>query len=211
MRPALAFFVVVCLGLGLGLAVPVARAEDRVATGGTSISYEHKGQFGIYSQFGVGYRAIFRYHVNDYCGTAGQAVCTGLAPPYMEIGLSYAPISNLELITDFRIGLIDDFRPDTATQKAPRELALAPGIKLYINDKGSLKLFTTFQVAFDFADYSVDNVSQSVDVAFRNVNGLLVDLHQSFGIYVHVGETVGFVRWLRFEIDGGVGVQARFP
>lgn len=207
MRAAVAFFFVVYVGLSL----PVARAEDQVATGGTSISYEHKGQFGIYAQFGVGYRAIFRYNVNDYCGTAAQGVCTGLAPPYMEIGLSYAPISNLEVITDFRIGLTDDFRPDTATQKAPRQLVLAPGIKLYVNDKGSLKWFTTFQLAFDFSDYSVDNVSTSVDLAFRNVNGILVDLHRTFGVYAHFGETVGFVRWLRFEMTGGIGLQARFP
>jgi len=207
MRSALAFSLIVCsLSLTSG-----ARAEDREASGGTSIAYEHKGQFGIYSQVGVGYRAIFRYNTNDYCGTNGTSVCTGLAPPFIELGLSYAPLSNVELITDLRLGLTDDFRPDTVTAKAPRQLVLAPGVKFYINDKGSLKWFTTFQVAFDFSDYSSDNVSTSVDLAFRNVNGILIDLHRTFGFYIHFGETIGFVRWLRFEMSGGVGLQARFP
>ena len=26
-----------------------------------------------------------------------------------------------------------------------------------------------------------------------------------------VGETIGFVRWLRFEIDGGIGMMIRLP
>src|SRR5215468_11066442 len=101
MRSALAFSLIVC---SLSLVGVGARAEDREAAGGTSIAYEHKGQFGIYSQFGVGYRAIFRYNTNDYCGTSGTSVCTGLAPPFIELGLSYAPLSNVELITDLRLG-----------------------------------------------------------------------------------------------------------
>ncbi len=199
------------LGALLLLAPPVAHAEDREAEGGTSISYRHKGQFGIYSQIGAGYRAIFRYDTNDYCGEANKSVCTGFAPPWIELGVSYAPTNSIELITDVRFGLGDDFRPDTATAKAPHELVIAPGIKVFVDDSGSVKWFTTFQVALDFTDYSVDNVAASTDVGFRNVNGVLIDLHRTFGFYVHVGETIGFVRWLRFEMDGGIGLQARFP
>jgi hypothetical protein len=190
---------------------PLAHADDREASGGTSIAYSHKGQFGIYSQFGVGYRALFRYNNNDYCGESGKSVCTGTTPPWVELGISYAPSKSIELITDFRIGLTNDFRPDTVTSKAPRELVLAPGIKAFVDDSGSVKWFTTFQVALDFTDYSADNVAASLDVGLRNVNGVLIDLHRTFGFYVHVGETIGFVRWLRFEMDGGLGLQARFP
>jgi len=189
----------------------LVRAEDREATGGTRISYNHKGQFGVYSQIGIGYRALFPYDSHDYCGQASSSVCTGGTPPWIEIGISYAPLRSLEVITDLRIGLADDFRPETVTQKAPRELVLSPGIKLYVDDAGSVKLFTTFQIAFDFSDYSADNVASSLDLGFRNVNGVLIDLHQAFGIYAHFGETVGFVRWLRFEMDAGIGIQARFP
>jgi hypothetical protein len=34
---------------------------------------------------------------------------------------------------------------------------------------------------------------------------------RNLGFYLQFGETLGFRRWLRFEIDGGVGVQARIP
>ncbi len=54
-------------------------------------------------------------------------------------------------------------------------------------------------------------MSAATDLGLRNVNGFLVDLHRTFGIYVHVGETISFVRWLRFEIDGGIGMMVRVP
>ena len=39
----------------------------------------------------------------------------------------------------------------------------------------------------------------------------MFEVMRNFGVYVQFGETIGFVRWLRFEIDVGIGVQARFP
>ena len=49
------------------------------------------------------------------------------------------------------------------------------------------------------------------DFGIRNANGLMFEVMRNLGFYIQFGETVGFVRWLRFEIDGGVGVQARIP
>ena len=49
------------------------------------------------------------------------------------------------------------------------------------------------------------------DFGVRNSNGFMFEVMRNLGFYVQLGETVGFVRWLRFEIDGGVGVQARIP
>ena len=139
MRFAFAPCVVVTVVLLSG--ATAARAEDREARGGTSIAYNHQGQFGLYAQLGIGYRALFRYNENDFCGTAGSGVCTGFGSPWIELGISYAPTSRVELITDFRIGLTDDFHPDTARVKPPRELAVSPGIKLYLDEKGSVKWF----------------------------------------------------------------------
>ena len=58
---------------------------------------------------------------------------------------------------------------------------------------------------------TIDRFEEGTDFALRNVNGILLDIHRNYGMYLHFGETIGFVRWLRFEIDGGVGVQVRFP
>jgi hypothetical protein len=206
------FAFAVCAALLLqGVGASVALAEDQQARGGTSFAYDHSGQFGLNVQFGIGYRALFRYNENDFCGTAGSGVCTGFGAPWVELGVSWAPSNRIELITDFRIGLTNDFAPDTAKVKAPREFAVAPGVKLYLNDKGSLKWFGTLQVAIDFSDYSADGVAASTDVGIRNKNGLLVDLHRTFGVYGFFGEEVSFVRWFRVELDFGAGMQARFP
>jgi len=45
----------------------------------------------------------------------------------------------------------------------------------------------------------------------RNLNGLWFDLDDSYGFYGYVGETLSFSRWLRFELEAGVGFQGRYP
>jgi len=52
---------------------------------------------------------------------------------------------------------------------------------------------------------------RSNDFGVRNANGFMFEVMRNLGFYVQFGETIGFARWLRFEIDGGVGVQARMP
>ena len=39
----------------------------------------------------------------------------------------------------------------------------------------------------------------------------MFEVMPDLGFYVQLGDTMGFVRWLRFEVDLGAGVQARFP
>jgi hypothetical protein len=197
--------------LSLTLVSASAWADDPEATGGTDIAYRHKGQVGVYAQIGISYRFIARYDDTVYCGKALSAVCTGATPPWIELGLSYGVTNNIELITDLRIGLTGDFKPDMVAGDEPRNFVLAPGVKFYIDDEGSLKWFTTFQLAMDFTDYSASGVTKKIDFGERSVIGLLIDLHRTFGVYVHGGVTFAFARWFRFEMDGGVGLQARFP
>ena len=202
----------VCL-LVAGTCLVTARpalAEDYEASGGTEQQYRHGGQFKIYGQVGAGYRLIFPYH-DDYCGDATQSYCRGGTPFWLELGLGYGVTDAFEVLTDVRLGLGEDFAPATGPKKGPKQLVIAPGIRVFIDDAGSIKFFTTFQLAIDRTDYSAAGVSAATDVGLRNVNGFLVDLHRTFGIYVHVGETISFVRWLRFEIDGGIGMMVRVP
>src|SRR5262249_45593420 len=175
-----------------------ARAADTEAAGGTTISYKHQGQFGIYTQLGAGYRAIFPYHnESQFCGEAMKKVCTGFTPGWIELGVSYGITNAIEFLTDVRFGLGSDFKPDTALGDAPHIFAVAPGFKFYINDVGSIKWFSSLQLVFDTTDYSASHFDASLDFGIRNVNGILVDLHRTFGIYAHFGEIVSFVRWLR--------------
>jgi hypothetical protein len=171
----------------------------------------HNGQFGIYTQFGFGYRAIFRYNKNDFCGKAGESVCPGSEPAWVEIGVDYGVTPSIEVIMDIRLGLGDDFKPDTSSQKAPKQIMFNPGVKLYLDEAGTTKLFTTFQLNIDRTDYSASGVATPTDFGFRNVTGFQVDLHRTFGIYVHIGETLSLVRWASISLDGGLGMQVRFP
>ncbi len=191
------------------VALTATARGDEEAEGGTHRAWSHKGQVGVHAQLGQGYRAIFPYG-EEYCGTA-QATCTGLPPPFLDLGLSYGASKSLELLLEARIGLTTDFKPERAGADSPRPVVFAPGVKIYIDDSGSAKFFSTLQVAFDRTDYSASGAATSTDIGVRNVNGLLLDVHRTFGIYLHFGLTLGFVRWMRFEVDGGIGVQARFP
>jgi len=202
-------------------AARAARAEDAEAAGGTRIAYSHKGQMGVHSQLGLGYRVLFPYDNSTnakYCGASEpngiyKSVCTGRSPVFLEIGLSYGLTRKLEAVVDARLGVETDFKAATATSgDRPRALVLAPGVKVYIDDEGSSKFFSTLQVAFDFTDFSANpGIEKGTDVGIRNVNGFQIDFHRTFGAYVHFGETISFVRWLRFEIDAGLGIQGRFP
>jgi hypothetical protein len=195
--------------LGVCLLGSVALAEDYEATGGTERAYRHGGQFKIYTQVGIGYRLIYRYDNNDYCGQAGQTQCRDSTPPWIEFGLGYGITDSFEVLTDIRVGLGGDFKPEGSPDSGPKQFVIAPGVRIFIDDAGSIKFFTTFQLAIDRTDY--EGVKTATDFGLRNVNGLLVDLHRTFGIYAHVGETVGFARWLRFEVDGGLGMMVRLP
>jgi hypothetical protein len=200
---------ILCGAAALAALPPASASADEV-TGGTSTAYSHKGQFGVHASFGLGYRALFPYDDDDYCGD-DNAVCWGAPPPLFELGLAYGVSKSVELLVDMRLGLTTDFKPQRVGEDAPRPLSFDAGAKIYIDDSGSAKLFTSILFHIDRTDYSASGASQSTDYGVRNVNGLLLDFHRTFGLYLAFGETISFVRWLRFEVDAGIGVQARFP
>jgi hypothetical protein len=196
--------------LSLWMCADEARADDEIS-GGTRISYNHKGQLGLYAQFGMGYGLIARYDMSDFCGQDGKAVCTNTVPPFVELGLSIGVSRRVELITDLRLGLAGYFVPEGSTAKEPAAFVIAPGVKIYLDDKGSLKWFFTVQLAIDRTDFSASGPQDSTDFGVRNAFGLLLDLHRTFGIYFFLGDTMELVRWWSFEMDGGIGLQVRFP
>jgi hypothetical protein len=104
---------------------------------------------------------------------------------------------------DLRFGLEQDF-----TQT--RQFAVAPGFRYWVDPELYTKFFATIQMAIDTTDQQTTAVKNN-DFGVRNANGFMYEVMRNFGVYIQFGETIGFRRWLRFEIDGGVGVQARFP
>jgi hypothetical protein len=177
----------------------------------------HKGQFEASVRLGLGLRAIATYDNMDYCGDTdpqGQfgfaSVCTGRAPFSVDLELGYGVARRVDLIAELRLGLEHDFGASPASG-GPRMLHLSPGARFFFSEGSRSKLFTTAQVVFDFAGYEdAGGAGRGTDFGIRNLSGLWFDLARTYGLYVYVGETATVARWLRFELEGGVGVQGRY-
>jgi hypothetical protein len=163
----------------------------------------HFLQFGIALLPGTGYRAVFPYQENVDCGQPGKRVCTGRLPFFLDVQPSFGFANHWDLLVDLRFGLGQDFT-------SSHEFAVAPGVRYWVDPQEHTKFFATVQVAYDTTAQH-DATIRNNDVALRNSNGFMVEIMRNLGAYVQFGETIGFVRWLRFEIDGGLGVQVRLP
>jgi hypothetical protein len=165
----------------------------------------HYQQFGIALMPGTGYRGIFPYQEMVYCGEAGKRVCTGRLPTFLDVQPSFGFGTRWDVLFDLRFGLGQDF-----TQS--HQFAVAPGVRYWVDPDENAKFFATVQVAYDTTpQHNMTTLKHNDDFALRNSNGFMYEVMRNFGVYVQFGETIGFVRWLRFEIDAGIGVQARLP
>lgn len=201
--------VAIFLFVAAPAAGPLTAAAETDGTDGVTRGLAHGRQAGAYVQGGLGYRVLFPYD-EEFCGDAGKSVCTGRSPAFLELGLQYALTDALELIGDVRLGLESDF---SLAGDAPRALVLSPGVRFFVEDPGRVKLFMTAQAVVDLTDFAGAGIGleEGADFGFRNVNGVLLDLQRHLGVHLFLGETIGFVRWLRFELDAGMGLQVRFP
>lgn len=167
----------------------------------------HKYQLGIGMMPGVGYRGIFPYAAaNDQminCGQQGKRVCTGMVPFFLDVQPSFGFAEHWDVLIDIRYGIGTDFTTS-------HQFAVAPGFRYWVDPDQSVKFYATIQGVFD-ATAQHNELVRNTDFGVRNSNGFMFEVMRNLGFYIQFGETLGFVRWLRFEIDGGVGVQARIP
>lgn len=190
---------------------PAGPQDDEADEDADEPAFSHKGQVGLHFQGVMGYRSIVTYD-EEFCGDlkdggGNRTTCYGRSPFGFDVGLGYGVLSMLEVMLEMRLGVEHDIgtRPN---MDGPRMFALAPGVKAYLGRIGEMAFFSTLQLPIDFTSF--DQVDKN-DFGVRNVNGLQLDLHRTFGIYVLFGEEVSWRRWLRFEIEAGLGLQARFP
>ncbi len=202
-RTWLCWFVAIWLGLAASAAPARAGKKSEKASEGADIS--HRRQFGASLHLGTGLRAISPYE-GEYCGT-GESVCVARTPVALDLGLSYGVLDSLELLLELRLGLERDFGASDNLD-GPRIIAFSPGFRYYFSEAKSLKVFSSFQFSIDATDYAQ---AGGTDFAVKNTNGLLYDLDKRVGLYGFFGEIIGWDRWLRIEIEAGLGVQARFP
>jgi hypothetical protein len=164
----------------------------------------HYQQFGIALLPGTGYRAIFPYQEMINCGEPQKRVCTGRLRTFLDVQPSFGFAHHWDVLVDLRFGLEQDFTDS-------HQLTVAPGVRYWVDPDETTKFFATVQVAYDTTPQHDLFLHHNDDVAVRNSNGFMFEVMRNFGVYAQFGETIGFVRWLRFEIDAGIGVQARLP
>jgi hypothetical protein len=164
----------------------------------------HYLQFGIALLPGTGYRSIFPYQEMINCGKIGDRVCTSRLPTFLDAQPSFGFGTHWDVLVDLRFGLSQDF---TGTH----QFAVAPGVRYWVDPQEHAKFFATIQAAWDTTAEHDPMLTHNDDIALRNSNGFMYEVMRNFGVYVQFGETIGFLRWLSFEIDAGLGVQARLP
>jgi hypothetical protein len=169
-------------------------------------SLAHDLQVGLAVMPGGGYRIVFPYKEGLDCGdrNSGMArVCTNRVPFFIDLQPSFGISQGWDFLVDVRLSFEENvFRH--------HEVLVMPGFRYWLDPQSHVKFFTTLQLAYDATKQSTSTVSSS-DVGVRNSNGLMVELMRNFGVYFQFGETVGFVRWLSFNVDAGIGIQARVP
>jgi hypothetical protein len=168
----------------------------------------HKGQFGLSARIGVGVRAIATYEKTVFCGSdVDDRVCTGRAPMSLDLEAAYGVAPSIEATLELRIGLESDFG-STPGADGPRAFHLSPGARFFFSEAKHTKLFVQPALVFDFADYAQRSGN---DFGLRGIEGFWIDLHQSYGLYFYIAETIEFSRWLSGGFEAGVGFQGRYP
>ena len=161
--------------------------------------------------------AIGWSHDGTYCGDIDTSaknmfapVCTGRAPMSLDFELGFGVARKIDLIAELRIGLEPDFGASPSSD-GPRVFHLSPGARVFFSDGGRAKLFTTAQLVFDFSGYEdASGGRRGADFGVRNLDGLWIDLDRAYGFYAYVGDTLTVARWMRFELEAGVGIQGRY-
>jgi hypothetical protein len=178
----------------------------------------HKGQIGVSARIAFGERAIATYDNKYYCGeldsTAkyGNApVCSQRMPFSLGLEASYGVSAKTELVLEMRLGLERDFGP-TANSDGPRPFFLAPGARFFFSEAQHAKIFVQPEVVFDFTGYKdAAGMSRGNDFGVRGLEGLWIDLHRSYGMYLFFAETIEMARWVDAGFEIGAGFQGRYP
>jgi hypothetical protein len=188
----------------LALTAPAVAGPELDAT--DAEKEKHQGQVGLGIAVGTGYRGIFR-DADEYCGKTGEDLCLARSPLHMDLSLGYRVLEKLELYGELRIGLERDFG-ENANSEGARTRAYSMGAKVYFKDEGTAKFWSSLAFTIDTTHYPQKPEN---DYGVRLRNAFQFDPHRTVGVFFYFGPIFAWQRWLRFEVEGGLGLQARFP
>jgi hypothetical protein len=189
---------------------PASQPEEESRVFGGPAQVNHRFQTGLSIMPGSGYRLIVRYKEGQFCGDRSginnKPVCANTVPFFLDFQFAFGVAARADVIADFRFGLQSD-----PAIPGNHQFALAPGLRFWLDQEVTLKFYTTLQFVYDHTDFSNSPGVSSSDVGVRNANGLMYDPIRNVGFFVQFGETIGFMRWFRIDLDVGLGAQIRFP
>ncbi len=183
-------------------------------------SLDHRRQFGFDLGLGTGFRIIKPY-TDIWCGSRSDdpdnpndPFCLGMVPLYLDLGLSFGVTKTIDLLAHFRYGLL----ADSVSERHP--IALLAGFRAWIGPSRPFKWSVGFDLFFDFTKQ--DGPKQELptygkpehdefDVGGRLVFRFQYDFMRYLGIYAEAAGLAGVLRWLRLELEGTFGIQARLP
>lgn len=177
--------------------------------------FRHRHQVSARATFGKGYRLAFAYGEHEVCGRnddgADETPCYSGSPAFADLDLSFGLTDGLELSLMMRLGLeaeVTGALNSAGDFDETRPLVLGFGIRAYADPPARVKVFLGARIMYDFTKAGVDEKN---DFAIRAEPGLQIEIIRYVAFYIQAGATLGFLRWLRFEIDGGAGLQLRVP
>jgi hypothetical protein len=179
-------------------------------------SWTHRYQVGIDVAVGAGYSFAVTYRDKTWCGETDGAdnasFCTGMHPVFLDFGLSFGVLDQLDVLAEFRLGLMDDLVKN-------RPLIFMPGLRVWIDPHQRFKIGIGFQLVLDFTEQDSDAQQrlglpvkgESLDLGGRVYGQFQYDFYRYFGIFARIGAMVTARKWVQFNLAGQFGVQTRFP
>ncbi len=212
MRPAFASLILLA-------SLPAAADEAPSDPVAPRDNFSHRLQAGVGVTVGSGYRVMFKYGDKNNSGqttSCGQldsegrpaTTCTGRISTWLDAKLFFGVSSSVDVVIEQRIGLESGMAGDFT---AGRMFVLMPGIRVYPTDgTKSFKFFVQIQPVFDFTDPGASNL-RGYDIGLHEANGFQWDFLKWMGAYLQISETFEFVRAFTFQLEGGGGIEGRFP
>lgn len=184
------------------LARPTGETESDRSERYPSDHFGHRLQVGLSALVGVGYQFDVAYggdHCNMGDGTIAS-VCNHRSPMTLDIQLSFGITEGLEILAEYRLGLIEETFLDGS-----RSMAAGLGIRYFISPLNRFKFFIGALLDIDFTQ------GLDLDVFLRPIFGLQIEIVRWVAFFIQASVNLSFIRSFGISLDGGAGIQIRFP
>jgi hypothetical protein len=170
--------------------------------------FGHRLQGGVGFIAGSGYQFEIAYG-GDKCRTADgrqESVCHHRAPVFFDFLASFGATEGLEILLEFRLGLLEDVNfDDLGGEVTSRPMAAGIGLRYLVSPTNRFKFFIGALLDVDFTQ------GLQTDVYLRPIFGVQVEFVRWVGFFVQGSVNLSFVRYFGISLDGAGGFQFRFP